>query len=181
MTVAHATPAAARPTDRQYTVRRVLAIWAAAALPMAVLAWAVWPALDDATNLHPGMLFWLLMVVGMVWQFALALTILYRELGTLRWSAVAPRVWAQQPRDPRTGRRSPRSWWALVPITAVFALLTLASEELTVFVDNAPAIALYRKFGFEVEGTHRAYAMRGGHFVDVLAMARLHPSPPAFP
>lgn len=135
MTVAHATPAAARPTDRQYTVRQVLAIWAAAALPMAVLAWAVWPALSDATNLHPGMLFWLLMVVGMVWQFALAVTILYRELGTLRWSAVAPRIWAQQPRNPRTGQRSPRSWWALVPITAVFAVLTFASEELTVFFD----------------------------------------------
>jgi putative acetyltransferase len=53
--------------------------------------------------------------------------------------------------------------------------------ELTVFFDNAPAIALYRKFGFEVEGTHRAYAMRDGRFVDVLAMARLHPKPPTFP
>jgi putative acetyltransferase len=50
--------------------------------------------------------------------------------------------------------------------------------ELTVFVDNEPAIALYRKFGFEIEGTHRAYALRDGRYVDVLAMARLHPSPP---
>lgn len=53
--------------------------------------------------------------------------------------------------------------------------------ELTVYVDNAPAIALYRKFGFEPEGTHRAYAMRDGQYVDVLAMARLHPNPPALP
>jgi len=53
--------------------------------------------------------------------------------------------------------------------------------ELTVFVDNQPAIALYRKFGFEVEGTHRAYALRDGVFVDVLAMARLHPRPPSLP
>lgn len=29
--------------------------------------------------------------------------------------------------------------------------------ELTVFADNAPAIALYRKHGFEVEGTHRGF------------------------
>lgn len=50
--------------------------------------------------------------------------------------------------------------------------------ELTVFTDNAPAIALYRKFGFEIEGTHRAYAMRDGSFADVHAMARLHPHPP---
>lgn len=50
--------------------------------------------------------------------------------------------------------------------------------ELTVFTDNTVAIALYRKFGFEVEGTHRAYALRDGAYADVHAMARLHPSPP---
>jgi putative acetyltransferase len=50
--------------------------------------------------------------------------------------------------------------------------------ELTVFTDNVPAIALYRRFGFRVEGTHRGYALRRGRFDDVLAMARLHPSPP---
>ncbi len=50
--------------------------------------------------------------------------------------------------------------------------------ELTVFIDNARAIALYQRFGFRVEGTHRAYAMRHGRYVDVLAMARLHPCPP---
>lgn len=53
--------------------------------------------------------------------------------------------------------------------------------ELSVYVDNAPAIALYRKFGFEIEGTHRAYAMRDGAYVDAHAMARLHPNPPTLP
>ncbi len=51
--------------------------------------------------------------------------------------------------------------------------------ELTVYVDNAAAIALYRKFGFETEGRHRGYAMRDGTFVDAFAMARVHPNPPA--
>ncbi len=51
--------------------------------------------------------------------------------------------------------------------------------ELTVFVDNAAAIALYERFGFRTEGTHRAYAMRDGVYCDVLAMARLHPRPPS--
>jgi putative acetyltransferase len=50
--------------------------------------------------------------------------------------------------------------------------------ELTVYTDNARAIALYRKHGFETEGTHRAYALRDGVYVDAYAMARLNPDPP---
>ncbi|CAI1132443.1 MULTISPECIES: GNAT family N-acetyltransferase [Serratia] len=44
--------------------------------------------------------------------------------------------------------------------------------ELTVFTDNQAAIALYRKFGFEIEGTSRAYAIRDGELVDSYHMAR---------
>ncbi len=50
--------------------------------------------------------------------------------------------------------------------------------ELTVYVDNRRAIALYESFGFRVEGTHRAYALRRGVYEDVHAMARLHPNAP---
>jgi len=53
--------------------------------------------------------------------------------------------------------------------------------ELTVYTDNAVAIAMYKKFGFIVEGTHQAFALRDGQFVDALAMARLHPKPPRLP
>lgn len=53
--------------------------------------------------------------------------------------------------------------------------------ELGVFPDNARAIALYRKFGFELEGTQRAWALRDGAYVDSLMMARLHPNSPQLP
>jgi len=60
------------------------------------------------------------------------------------------------------------------------ALMDLADKwlpvtriELTVFADNERAVKLYRKFGFEIEGTHKAYALRDGKYVDTYAMARI--------
>ncbi|HEX2554004.1 MAG TPA: GNAT family N-acetyltransferase [Microvirga sp.] len=53
--------------------------------------------------------------------------------------------------------------------------LALRRVELTVFVDNAPAIALYERHGFAVEGTLRSYAFRDGAYEDAYAMARLRP------
>ena len=50
--------------------------------------------------------------------------------------------------------------------------------ELDVYTDNTRALALYRKFGFAIEGTHRGYALRDGVFVDSYSMARFHPRPP---
>lgn len=49
--------------------------------------------------------------------------------------------------------------------------------ELEVYADNAAAVALYKKFGFEVEGLYRKFAYRDGKFVDALAMARLREDP----
>jgi putative acetyltransferase len=45
--------------------------------------------------------------------------------------------------------------------------------ELTVYTDNGAAVALYRKFGFELEGTLRDYSYRNGEYVDAYTMARL--------
>jgi putative acetyltransferase len=51
--------------------------------------------------------------------------------------------------------------------------LNLTRLELTVFTDNESAIALYRKFGFEIEGTLHKYAFCDGKFLDAYAMARV--------
>ena len=51
--------------------------------------------------------------------------------------------------------------------------LNLIRLELTVFIDNDPAIQLYKKYGFEIEGTLKGYAFRDGKFVDVYTMARM--------
>ena len=45
--------------------------------------------------------------------------------------------------------------------------------ELTVFADNDSGIALYRKFGFVIEGTGKGFALRNGEYVDAHYMARM--------
>lgn len=49
--------------------------------------------------------------------------------------------------------------------------------ELTVFADNAAAIALYSRFGFVEEGRSRGYAMRDGVLADALHLARFADAP----
>ena len=51
--------------------------------------------------------------------------------------------------------------------------LNLTRIELRVYVENVLAIALYEKFGFEVDGTHRRMAFRNGEYVDGHSMARV--------
>ena len=64
-------------------------------------------------------------------------------------------------------------------LDAVKNWLGLRRIELTVWTDNAPALALYRRFGFVIEGTHQGYAFRDGRYVDAHTMARLRANPAA--
>jgi putative acetyltransferase len=50
--------------------------------------------------------------------------------------------------------------------------------ELEVYADNEPAVRLYQRFGFVIEGTHVAYAFREGGWADAYSMARLRDEPP---
>jgi putative acetyltransferase len=83
------------------------------------------------------------------------------------------------------GMALPAQWQGKGVGTALMAALVELADrwlpvfrlELTVFADNARALALYRKFGFVIEGTHKAYALRDGQYVDAHAMARMRPKP----
>lgn len=51
----------------------------------------------------------------------------------------------------------------------------LRRVQLTVFADNDPAIRLYRRFGFEIEGRHRDFVRRDDGFIDAFTMAKVYP------
>jgi hypothetical protein len=109
----------------QYTLWQILGIWALVTLPMALLAWVVAPAIIPYIPLHPGITYWLLMIVGMAWQFVVSLVIIYRELGTLRWSAIRQRTWLQTPRDPKTDQPKRRLYWWVLPPLFYLALVAI--------------------------------------------------------
>jgi putative acetyltransferase len=51
--------------------------------------------------------------------------------------------------------------------------LNLTRLELEVYTDNEPAMRLYEKFGFTIEGTLAQHSFRDGRYVDSHLMARL--------
>jgi uncharacterized protein len=122
----------------QLRIPGIFAVWAAAALPMAALAWLVAPALEDrfaGTGIVP--MFKALIVcltAGLVWQFVLVAILVGREQRTLRWSTVREALWLGSPRSPRSGRVGGRIWLILIPlvlaVTAVNELIpTFAAPE----------------------------------------------------
>jgi membrane protease YdiL (CAAX protease family) len=122
------------PDLPQYSLGRIAAVWAAAALPMGILSWIVAPLLADqmggANRLTKALL--LCLTAGLVWQFVLVLILLWRELGTLRWSRVRQALWLRAPRSPRTGRRGGRLWLIVLPL-----FILLGVEELVPQIAHA--------------------------------------------
>jgi len=111
-------------TIPQYTLTRILLVWGAAAIPMAILGWVVAPGLTRSPDQS---LFVRLAVltVGLIWQFVLMAFLLFRETGALRWSALRSRLWLNGPRSPQTGAPRSRLWWWLVPVVLLTALFDL--------------------------------------------------------
>lgn len=124
----HLRATAAVELGEQYSLARILGIWALAAVPMAALGWVVAPALaggaPDGRQAFTTRV--MVLTVGLVWQFVLALIIVYREEGDLRWATIRRRLWLNAPQDPTTGRPRGRLWLWLVPLLILIALWEIA-------------------------------------------------------
>lgn len=126
---------------QQYSLRAVLAVWAAAAVPMGLLAWVIVPAVAGERPFE-GLVIGL--TVGLVWQFLLVLGLVYREQRSLRWHVLREALWLRPPQD-ANGRRGGRVWWWALVFLAGAAVLQLipltlpapASHDLEAYLGSA--------------------------------------------
>lgn len=54
-------------------------------------------------------------------------------------------------------------------------VLKLRRLELSVLVENEPAVSLYRKLGFQIEATKKSSCIKDGRFTDEYLMGRIRP------
>src|ERR671933_778194 len=128
--------------------RAILAIWAAAALPMAALAWLVAPVVADRLsgegNVPMAKALLACLTIGLIWQFVLVAGLLYREQRSLRWPVVRDALWLRSPQSARSGRVGGRLWLVLIPLMVAFAaeelvsggIPTPASRDMGTFLDS---------------------------------------------
>lgn len=110
----------------QYSLVKIIAIWAAAALPMVILSWIVFPLVSPNTVTDPlgsAVTRVVLLTLGLMWEFVLCLIIVRREEGDLGWGTIKRRLWLQAPRDPKTGQARGRLWLWVIPALLGVALV----------------------------------------------------------
>ena len=115
-------------TVTQYSRRSILAIWAAAALPVGALSWIVAPAIADgggAESLTRPLV--VCLTAGLIWQFVLAMGLVGYEQRSLRWSRLREALRLRSPRSPRTGRVGGRTWLIAIPLIVGMAARDLIS------------------------------------------------------
>jgi CAAX protease family protein len=122
---ARSAPDAAGRTE-QYSLAKILGIWALAAAPMGILGWIVLPLLAPEAGSDPfgfGVTRLVLLALGLVWLFVLSMIIVRREEGDLSWATVKRSLRLNAPRDPRTGRPHARLFLWVVPFLVAVALV----------------------------------------------------------
>ena len=118
----------AKVEGNQYSLAKILAIWAAVTIPAFIMAWVVFPALTPDFETDPigaGMVRMGVFAVYLIWDFVLALIIVYSEEGDLRWATLKRRLWLNTPLDPKTGEPRRKLWLWLIPIVLLHTVAAL--------------------------------------------------------
>jgi hypothetical protein len=108
---------------KQYSLAKILGIWALAAVPMGIIGWVVAPALSaDLDPLAAATTRLWALSVGLIWQFVLSMIIVRLEEGDLRWATIRRRLRLNTPRNPKSGKPQARLWLWVVPFVGIFFL-----------------------------------------------------------
>jgi membrane protease YdiL (CAAX protease family) len=113
----------------QYSLPKILGIWALAAFPMGILGWIVFPALSPDSGSDPlgaGVTRIVLLTIGLIWLFVLSMIIVRQEEGDLRWATVKRRLRLNTLHDPRTGEARNRLWLWVIPFIIAIVVWDLA-------------------------------------------------------
>jgi membrane protease YdiL (CAAX protease family) len=107
----------------QWSLRRVLAIWAAATVPMSVLGWFAAPWASHQFTSRNSFADSLLVAfdLGLAVEVVLVLAVVRAERGSLSWPVLRPALRLGSPRDPRSGRIGGRVWWWALAFTVLSA------------------------------------------------------------
>ena len=114
--------------DQQYSLFKILSIWAAATIPMAVLGWIIAPTISPDMNSNPmGAVSTRvsILMVGLIWQFILTIIIVYYEKGNLYWITIKQRLWLNTPKNPKTNKPQARLWLWVILLLILTALLDI--------------------------------------------------------
>jgi len=108
----------------QYALWQILGIWLATGAPMWLLGWVAYPAMSAGLPpVDAGLLRMKLVTVGLIWEFVLAIIILYREEGNIRLSTISRRFWLNHPVSARTAETKKSLWWWLIPLILLLTFL----------------------------------------------------------
>jgi membrane protease YdiL (CAAX protease family) len=137
----------------QYSLARILGIWALAAIPMGILSWIVFPALSPDFGSDPlgaGVTRIVLLTFGLIWLFVLSMIIVRQEEGDLRWATVKRRLRLNTPRDPKTGETRRRLWLWVIPFLIAIVLWEVAIKSYVTeqWVSIFPFLAEPRGYSF---------------------------------
>jgi uncharacterized protein len=149
----------------QYTLWQILGIWLAAGAPMWLLGWVAYPSMSaDLAPMDAGLLRMKLLTVGLVWQFVLAMIILYREEGNFRLSTISRRFWLNHPKSARSGETKKTLWWWLIPLILFVAAVEigLRSTLVNVWTEIFPFFAEPEGYDFSAVFTPQLRAQLVG-------------------
>lgn len=147
-------PSKTSEASDQYSLVKIIGIWAAASLPMAILSWIIFPLLApdfESDPLGSSVTRVILLTLGLIWLFLLSMIIVRQEEGDLRWATIKRRLRLNTPRDPKTREPRNRLWLWLVPALIGIALLDvlLASTIDNLWVSIFPFLAEPPGYNFD--------------------------------